>query len=189
MLREHDGLIVVDPQLDFFPGGALAVPEGDAILPAANRAIRIFSERGLPVYVSRDWHPADHCSFTDQGGTWPAHCVRGTAGAELHPDLELPPVFTMIHKATTPDRESYSDFEGTGLAERLRQQGVRRVFVAGLALDYCVKATCLDAVDAGFEVVVLTDATRPVNVDPGDGDRALAELTAVGVVPMQGAPE
>ena len=189
MLSTQDALIVVDPQLDFFPGGALAVPRGDEILPAVNRAIEAFSERGLLVVVTRDWHPSDHCSFVGQGGPWPPHCVRGTSGAELHPELVLPSMFTMVHKAATPDRESYSDFEGTGLADFLRGRGVRRIFVGGLALDYCVRATCLDGVDAGFQVVLLTDATRAVNVHPEDGDRALAELVAVGVRPLEGVPE
>lgn len=189
MLNSYDALIVIDPQVDFFPGGALAVPEGDAILPAVNRAIEVFVERGLPVVVTRDWHPADHCSFAGQGGQWPPHCVRGTSGAELHPDLALPPLFTMVHKATAADREAYSDLQGTGLVELLRAWKVKRLYVSGLALDYCVRATCLDAIDAGFEVVLLINATRAVNVEPEDGDRALAELVAVGVRPLDGAPE
>ena len=189
MLSSQDALIIVDPQVDFFPGGALAVPDGDAILPPVNRAIEAFAERGLLVVVTRDWHPVDHCSFATQRGPWPPHCVRGTSGAELHPDLALPPMFTMIHKASGPDRESYSDFDGTGLGDFLRARGVRRIFVGGLALDYCVRATCLDGVDAGFQVVLLTDATRAVNVHGDDGDRALAELVGVGVRPLEGVPE
>jgi nicotinamidase/pyrazinamidase len=189
MLSSHDALLVIDPQVDFFPGGALAVPEGDAILPAINRAIEVFVERGLPVVVTRDWHPPDHCSFIEQGGPWPPHCVRGTGGAELHAELALPPLFTMVHKATTPDREAYSDFEGTGLSDLLRTWVVRRIYVGGLALDYCVRASCLGAIDAGFEVVLLTNATRAVNVEPEDGDRALAELVGVGVRPLDGSPE
>jgi nicotinamidase/pyrazinamidase len=189
MLSSHDALIIVDPQVDFFSGGALAVPDGDAIVPAVNRAVETFSERGLLVLVTRDWHPVDHCSFANQGGPWPPHCVRGTSGAELHPDLALPPMFTMVHKASTPEREAYSDFEGTGLGDFLRARGVRRIFVGGLALDYCVRATCLAGVDAGFKVVLLIDATRAVNVHPDDGDRALAELVAVGVRTLEGIPE
>ncbi len=189
MLTSHDALIVVDPQVDFFPGGALAVAGADGILPAVNRAIEVFAERCLMVVVTRDWHPVNHCSFASQGGPWPPHCVRGTSGAELHPDLVLPPMFTMVHKAAAADRESFSDFEGTGLGEYLRARGVRRIFVSGLALDYCVRATCLDGADAGFQVVLLTDATRAVNVHPDDGDRALAELVAVGVRPLEGVPE
>jgi nicotinamidase/pyrazinamidase len=188
MLTSDDALIVVDPQVDFFPGGALPVPDGDAILPVVNEAMDRFRNRGLPVFISRDWHPADHCSFQAQGGPWPSHCVRGTSGAELHPGLEPPALFTMVHKATESGREAYSDFDGTGLAEHLRDRGVRRMYLAGLALDYCVKATCLDGIDAGFEMILLIDATRAVNVDPEDGDRAMEQMTVVGVRAMQGTP-
>ena len=189
MPQPHDALLVVDPQIDFFPGGALPVAGGDAILPIVNRAVRVFSEAGLPIFVTRDWHPGDHCSFTAQGGPWPEHCVKGTAGAELHPDLELPPIFSVVQKATTSDREAYSDFEGTGLDDVLRTQGVERVVVCGLALEYCVRAACLDAVKAGLGAVLLVDGTRPVEVQPGDGDRTLAELRAGGVEIRSGVPE
>ena len=181
MPQPHDALLVVDPQLDFFPGGALAVTEGNAILPTINRSLREFAESGLPIFVTRDWHPADHCSFSAQGGPWPAHCVKGTAGAELHPDLELPPIFIVVQKATTSDHEAYSDFEGTGLDETLRTAGVERVVVCGLALEYCVRAACIDAIASGFAVVLLVDGTRPVEVEPGDGERTLAELRTAGV--------
>jgi len=188
MPKAHDALLVVDPQMDFFPGGALPVPEGDAILATVNQALRAFSDAGLPIFVTRDWHPADHCSFTAQGGPWPDHCVKGSAGAELHPGLALPPIFSMVQKATTSDREAYSDFEGTGLAEALRRHRVRRVVVCGLALEYCVRAACIDAIEAGFEVVLLTDGTRAVEVAPGDGERTLEELSEAGVVMQFGAP-
>ena len=189
MPKPHDALVVVDPQIDFFPGGALPVADGDAILPTVNRALRVFSDAGLPIFVTRDWHPADHCSFTAQGGPWPEHCVKGTAGAELHADLELPPIFSVVQKATTSDREAYSDFEGTGLDEVLRTQKIERVVVCGLALEYCVRAACLDAIKAGLDAVLLSDGTRAVEVQPGDGERTLAELRAAGVVIRSGAPE
>jgi nicotinamidase/pyrazinamidase len=189
MPREHDALLVVDPQIDFFPDGALPVADGDAILPTVNRALQMFSETGHPIFVTRDWHPADHCSFTTRGGPWPEHCVKGTAGAELHPGLDLPPIFSVVQKATTSDREAYSDFEGTRLDEILRAHGVERVVVCGLALEYCVRAACLDAVNAGFEAVLLIDGTRAVEVEPGDGERTLEELRAVGVEIRPGAPE
>jgi nicotinamidase/pyrazinamidase len=189
MPRKHDALLVVDPQIDFFPGGALPVNDGGAILPAVNNALRAFSRAGLPIIVTRDWHPADHCSFTAQGGPWPDHCVKGTAGAELHPGLELPPIFAVVQKATTSDREAYSDFEGTGLDTMLRGIGTERVVVCGLALEYCVRAACLDAVKAGFEAVLLADGTRAVEVEPGDGERTLEELRAAGVEIRSGAPE
>jgi len=189
MPKPHDALVVVDPQIDFFPGGALPVADGDAILPTVNLALRVFSDAGLPIFVTRDWHPADHCSFTAQGGPWPEHCVKGTAGAELHADLELPPIFSVVQKATTSDREAYSDFEGTGLDEVLRTQKIERVVVCGLALEYCVRAACLDAIKAGLDAVLLSDGTRAVEVQPGDGERTLAELRAAGVVIRSGAPE
>jgi len=189
MPKPHDALVVVDPQIDFFPGGALPVADGDAILPTVNLALRVFSDAGLPIFVTRDWHPADHCSFTAQGGPWPEHCVKGTAGAELHADLELPPIFSVVQKATTSDREAYSDFEGTGLDEVLRTQKIERVVVCGLALEYCVRAACLDAIKAGLDAVLLSDGTRAVEVQPGDGERTLEELRAAGVVIRSGAPE
>ena len=187
--QPHDALLVVDPQIDFFPGGALPVTDGDAILPTVNRALRVFSGAGLPIFVTRDWHPADHCSFDPQGGPWPEHCVKGTAGAELHPALELPPIFSVVQKATTSDREAYSDFEGTQLDEVLRAQGIERVVVCGLALEYCVRAACLDAVKAGFNATLLIDGTRPVEVKPGDGERTHDELRAAGVEIHAGGAE
>ena len=189
MPQPHDALLVVDPQIDFFPGGALPVDDGDAILPTVNRALRIFSKAGLPIFVTRDWHPADHCSFTAHGGPWPEHCVKGTAGAELHPGLELPPIFSVVQKATTSDREAYSDFEGTRLDEVLRAHGIDRVVVCGLALEYCVRAACLDAVKAGFDAVLLVDGTRAVEVEAGDGVRALEEMRAAGVEILAGMSE
>lgn len=188
MLREHDALLVVDPQIDFFPGGALPVADGGAILPTVNQALRMFSEAGRPIFVTRDWHPADHCSFTTQGGPWPEHCVKGTAGAELHPGLELPPIFSVVQKATTSDREAYSDFEGTHLDEVLRAHEITRVVVCGLALEYCIRAACLDAVKAGFDAALLLDGTRAVEVKPGDGERTLDELRAAGVEILEGMP-
>ena len=188
MPEKQDALLIVDPQMDFFPGGALAVAEGDAILATVNQALRVFADAGLPIFVTRDWHPADHCSFAGQGGPWPDHCVKGSGGAELHPDLDLPPIFTMVQKATTSDREAYSDFEGTGLAEALRRLGVRRVVVCGLALEYCVRAACIDAIEAGFEAVLLTDGTRAVEVSPGDGERTMEELREAGVEMLFGTP-
>lgn len=157
---EHarDALIIVDVQNDFCPGGALAVGEGDAVVPVINDLARQFGT----VAATQDWHPRDHRSFTAQGGTWPVHCVAGTAGAELHPALDRTPIDLYIRKATTPDAEAYSGFDGTDLAEQLRQRGVERVYVAGLALDYCVDATALDARKAGFETYVVSDATRAV---------------------------
>jgi len=179
-LRKGDALIVVDVQRDFLPGGALAVAGGDAVIPVLNHYAEKFDRRGLPVFATRDWHPPDHCSFRQQGGPWPSHCVAGSPGAELPSTLVLPTETEIISKATRPEKDAYSGFDGTALASRLHKLGCTRVFVGGLATDYCVRATAVDALKEGFEVVVLEDAIRPVDVRPGDGARALAELLALG---------
>ena len=172
-----DALLVVDVQNDFCPGGALAVPDGDAVVEPLNR---LMGEHDL-VLATRDWHPPDHGSFREQGGPWPPHCVQGTPGAELRADLDHGSIAGVVDKGQDPDDDGYSAFEGTDLEERLRAQGVERVHVGGLALDYCVKNTALGARRAGFEVTVHLDATRPVEVQPGDGERAVEELRAAGV--------
>jgi nicotinamidase/pyrazinamidase len=170
-------LIVVDVQNDFCPGGALAVPDGDAVVAPVNR---LASESSF-VVATRDWHPADHGSFAEQGGVWPVHCVAGTSGAELHPGIDRALVDVVVDKGQARDREGYSGFEGTELERLLREHDVDTVDVAGLALDYCVKATALDARRAGFGVTVHRSATRAVEVQPGDGERAVEELRAAGV--------
>ena len=170
-------LIVVDVQNDFCPGGALAVPDGDAVVAAVNRLAADSSF----VVATRDWHPADHGSFAEQGGVWPVHCVAGTPGAELHAGVDRSLVDAVVDKGQARDREGYSGFEDTELARLLREHDVDAVDVAGLALDYCVKATALDARRAGLDVTVHRDATRPVEVHPGDGERAVEELRAAGV--------
>lgn len=179
--RAGDALIVADVQNDFLPGGALAVPRADEVIAPLNACLQSFAGQHLPVFVTRDWHPQQHCSFREQGGPWPRHCVAGTRGAEFAAGLRLPPGAQVISKATRPEAEAYSAFQGTDLAERLRHAGVRRVVIGGLTTDYCVRATALDALAAGFAVVVLADAVRAVDVQPGDGERSLAELRARGV--------
>ncbi|MDI3281264.1 MAG: isochorismatase family protein [Bacillota bacterium] len=184
----EDALIVVDVQNDFCPGGALAVPEGDRVVPALNRWIEAFRAAGRPVAYTQDWHPAGHCSFQSQGGPWPAHCVQGTAGAALHPALRVEG--TLFRKGFLPEKEAYSGFqayraEGDGvgsqpLAEWLKGHGVRRVFIGGLATDYCVRATAEDALAEGLEVFLLREGMRAVDVRPGDGERALQELEERG---------
>lgn len=175
---DRDALILVDVQNDFCPGGALPVPEGDKVVPALNALLH----RGKAFAVAtRDWHPPTHCSFTPQGGPWPVHCVAGTPGAEFHPALATDRVAHVISKATRPEEEAYSGFQGTGLADLLRKRGIRRVFVGGLATDYCVKATALDAAKSGFEVTVLEDAIRGVEVHAGDCARALEEMKRAGI--------
>ncbi len=181
-LQPGDALLVVDIQYDFLPAGSLGVARGDEVIEPLNRYIRLFAGRDLPVVATRDWHPADHCSFEAHGGTWPPHCVAGTRGAQFAATLQLPPGALVVSKATERDREAYSAFSGTGLASALRERGVRRVFVGGLATDYCVVNTARDAIDAGFSVVVLVDAIRAVDVQPGDGERAIADMSARGAV-------
>jgi nicotinamidase/pyrazinamidase len=172
-----DGLIVVDVQNDFCPGGALAVAEGDQVVAPINRLI----EQSAFVVATRDWHPRDHRSFAAQGGPWPEHCVQGTPGAELRSDLELDRVEAVVDKGQDREREGYSGFEGTELERLLREHGVDTVHVAGLALDYCVRATALDARRLGFDVVVHREATRPVEAAAGDAERAVQELRDAGV--------
>jgi nicotinamidase/pyrazinamidase len=173
---ETDALIIVDVQNDFCPGGALAVPYGDEVIPVINR---LLEHRWLSV-ATMDWHPAEHGSFESRGGPWPPHCVQQTAGAELHSELDAPKVQLVITKGSHPDQEAYSGFQGTNLAKILRDKGVRRVVVCGIATDYCVRATAHDALHEGFEVLVLEDAIRGVEVHPGDCQRAIAELRQAG---------
>ena len=172
-----DALIVVDMQNDFCSGGALEVPDGDAVIEPINR---LAGEADF-VVATRDWHPPDHRSFAENGGIWPVHCVRDTRGAEFHPDIDQSRIDAVVDAGRTPDREGYSGFEDTDLERLLREREVNEVHIAGLALDYCVKATALDARRAGFDVVLHRGATRAVEVEAGDGDRALAELRAAGV--------
>jgi nicotinamidase/pyrazinamidase len=172
-------LIVVDYQNDFTPpDGALAVREGDEIAGRINELARS-GDYDL-VVATRDWHPPDHGSFTEQGGTWPVHCVQGTPGAELHPDLDREPIDVVVDKGQDPGTDGYSGFDGTRLAEILREHGIDQVTVVGLATDYCVKTTALEALQEGFAVTVDTTAVRGVDVAPGDSERALDELRAAG---------
>jgi nicotinamidase/pyrazinamidase len=182
MNGETDALIVVDVQKDFCPGGALAISDGEEIIPLLNRWIEAAKQRGATIVASRDWHPLHHVSFKERGGPWPAHCIRETAGAEFHDELALPEDATILSKATDKERENYSAFDGSDLADRLRRKGVRRLWVGGLAQEICVFHTCLDGVKEDFEVRLLLPATRPANVNPGDGGRAVDEMRAAGVV-------
>jgi len=184
-LQSHDALLIVDMQRDFLPGGRLAVRGGDEVIPVLNRYIDLALGSGVPIYASRDWHPANHCSFRAQGGPWPEHCVAGAPGSAFAPDLRLPPDTYVIDKATRADEDAYSAFGGTRLAERLRDAGVKRLLVGGLATDYCVLNTTRDALAAGFEVLLLTDAIRAVNVQPDDGARAQEEMERAGATPVR----
>lgn len=173
-------LIVVDVQNDFCPGGSLAVAKGDEVVAPLNELIKEFLDRGEPVFKSRDWHPATAKHFAVYGGIWPVHCVQDTPGAEFHKDLSDDPRVTVISKGIDESADGYSAFDGTNLAQILRDQGVTEVWVGGLATDYCVKHTVLDALNQGFEVKALADAMRAVNLKPDDGALAIAEMRSAG---------
>ncbi len=179
-LQDQDALIVVDVQRDFLPGGSLGVPGGDRIIPVLNDYITLFTRRNLPVIATRDWHPPDHCSFQAQGGPWPVHCVQETQGAAFPDALKLPGEVIVISKGTRPERDAYSGFEDTALHERLQQMQAQRLFIGGLATDYCVQATVLDACALGYAVFLLADAVAAVNVHPDDDVRALDKMKAAG---------
>lgn len=164
-LKAGDAVLAVDIQNDFCPGGALAVPEGDQVVPVMNVWLKAAADANLPVITSRDWHTVDHCSFQAQGGPWPPHCIQDTWGAAFHPGLYLPKDTVIVSKGTAFDRDAYSAFDGTGLEGWLRQRRVRRLWVGGLAEDVCVFHTVKDACAAGFEVHLLCSATRPVFPD------------------------
>jgi nicotinamidase/pyrazinamidase len=178
-----DALLLVDVQNDFLPGGALAVPDGDAVIAPLNAYLQAAARRQLLVFASRDWHPRNHCSFKPQGGPWPEHCVAGTPGAQFSSVLELPPNAITVSKATRPDRDAYSAFEGTWLKALLTQANIDRVLVGGLATDYCVLHTVRDALAAGFRVVLLTDAIGAI--DAAEGARAEVQMVRLGAVPAK----
>jgi nicotinamidase/pyrazinamidase len=178
--EETKALIVVDVQNDFCPGGSLAVANGDEVVGPLNELAKEFLDRGEPVFKTRDWHPARTKHFAAYGGTWPIHCVQGTRGAEFHADLIDDPRITVISKGTDEGADGYSGFDGTNLAQLLREKGVAEVWVGGLATDYCVKHTVLDARREGFEVKALADAMRAVNLKPNDGRQAIEEMRDAG---------
>jgi nicotinamidase/pyrazinamidase len=174
-------LIAVDIQRDFCPGGALPVTDGDKIIPAVNELVRAFEKMGLPVFFTRDWHPKNHMSFKAYGGPWPPHCVQNTRGASFHPSLVIPKGAEVISKGTLQDEDAYSGFQGTELGPELRDLRVGRIYVAGLATDYCVKTTVLDGAAKGFETFVLTDCVKGVNLKKTDSATALRAMLSQGV--------
>ncbi len=180
-----DALVIVDVQNDFLPGGALAVPRSNEILPVINRYIAAFERRGLPIYMTRDWHPPDHCSFKEHGGPWPTHCVAGTDGAAFSTELKFSSTFATVSKATSSDFEAYSDFSTTNFEPDLRATGISRLFVGGLATDYCVFSTVKDALALGFKTYLLLDAIRGVNVQPDDSQKAEQEMIRLGAMPIK----
>jgi len=173
-------LIVVDVQNDFCPGGSLEVTRGDEVVTPLNKLINQFLNRGEPVYKTRDWHPAKTKHFQAYGGIWPVHCVQNTYGSEFHRDLSDDPRATIVSKGMNESADGYSGFDGTNLAQLLKEEGVNEVWVGGLATDYCVKHTVLDALREGFEVKALADAMRAVNVNPDDGAKAIDEMRDAG---------
>lgn len=178
-------LVVIDVQNCFMPDGALPVANGDKVVPVLNRYIKLFRREALPVYATRDWHPEFTHHFKDYGGDWPAHCIQGTEGAKFHPDLELPEDMEIISAGMDPNSQGYSSFEGVNeqgvsFEESLRGREIKHLFVGGLATDYCVKTTVLDALQKSFRVTVLMDAIKGVEVEPGDSTRALEAMIRAG---------
>lgn len=175
-IDKGSALIVVDMQNDFLPGGALAVRDGDKIIPVINRCIKKFKENNLKIFATRDWHPEDHISFKGRGGLWPKHCVQNTEGAEFHKDLDLKTAI-VISKAMNRDKEAYSGFEGTDLKDRLETNNIKKVFITGVATDYCVKNTALDALRHSFDVYLIKDAVKGIHEE----DKAIEEMKSKGV--------
>lgn len=176
--------MIVDMQNDFLAGGSLAVTGGNAIIPVLNQYIACFQAHQLPVFATRDWHPPDHCSFQPQGGLWPPHCIAGSIGAAFHPDLELPAGTTIISKAASQGKDAYSAFTDTGLNALLQASGIHRLFIGGLATEYCVMNTVKDAVHNHYTTFVLQDAVCAINKQPENGWRALAEMKHLGAMPI-----
>ena len=178
-------MIVVDIQNDFCPGGALGVPHGDGIVPRVNRTVALFGRRGLPIIITRDWHPRETKHFKAFGGAWPPHCIQGTKGARFHPDLEVPKGALILSKGMDPEQDSYSAFQaftdrGRDLESTLHELDVDELFICGLATDYCVRATTLDGLRRGLTIRVLRDAIRGVDLKPDDSEAAIREMRAHG---------
>ncbi len=182
VITDNSALIIVDVQNDFLPEGALPVPEGDEVIPPLNKYIRLFNEKKSPIFATRDWHPKNHISFKGNGGIWPPHCIQGTYGAKFVDELNLPSETIIISKGYMIDRDAYSGFQETHLDLELRRLRIKRVFIGGLATDYCVKATVLDAINLGYETILLLDAIRGVNVNPGDSEKAVKEMLRKGAI-------
>ncbi len=183
-LTEGDALIITNIQNDLLPGGRLAVPAGDAIIPQLNNYLARFNQQQLPIFLTRDWHPSNHCSFTSAGGEWPPHCIANTIGADIASDLNVPDNAVIISKSIKPETDAHSAFQGTQLNNTLHRKSVRRLFIGGLATDYCVLHTALEAVRQGYQVYLLEDAIRAFNNSRLDGIRAERQMCAKGVKPI-----
>lgn len=179
-LKNTDSLILVDIQNDFLPGGSLPVPKGDLVIPILNKYIDLFSNVDAKIFATRDWHPPNHLSFIDYGGIWPVHCVRNTEGAKFNSSLNLPKKTVIISKATDPNIEAYSGFENTGLLKILKNKEIKRIFIGGLAIDYCVKNTVLDALKFGYITFLLLDGSLGINANSGDVKRAIELMKIKG---------
>lgn len=177
-----DALILVDLQNDFCRGGPLGVPSSDAVVKSLSALAKAFAAKGGKVFATRDWHPAEHSSFQTQGGQWPEHCIQGTQGAEFHPDLELPKGSSIVNKGMSVGKDAYSGFVDSDLNDQLRKKGINRLYVGGLATDNCVLNTVLDAIYNDYETYVVTDAVAAVNVEPGDGIRAIHLMQVNGAL-------
>jgi nicotinamidase/pyrazinamidase len=185
-MQQGDALLVVDVQRDFCAGGRLEVPGGDDVVPVLNRWLAAAERAGVPVFLSRDWHPGSHPSFHEHGGGWPRHCVQDTPGAAFHPELRVPPAVHVVTKGMRLDQDQHSAFDETGLGAALHRLHVRRLFVGGLAEDVCVRASVLDALARGFQVVLVPGGTRPVTADTGRAARQ--EMRAAGATLEEPAP-
>ena len=179
-ISKADALVIANVQIDFLPGGALPISEGDIVIPVLNDYIKIFKGAGAFIFAIRDWHPQNHVSFTTQGGQWPPHCIQQSEGAKFHPDLRLPEETVVISKATDTLKDAYSSFDGTGLAQNLKMHGIYRLFVCGFATEYCILNTVLDSPKLGFGTVLLLDAVRGINVKPNDANRAIEKMVSNG---------
>jgi len=185
VLAPGDALLVVDLQNDFLPGGALGIAGGDALLPMLRHYCNRFAAHRLPIIFSRDWHPPRHCSFVEQGGPWPVHCVADTPGSLAPAQFPIPSNVELISKATNPEKDVYSVFEDTPLHDLLQRTHVRRLFIGGLATDYCVLYSVRDARGLGYDVCLLLDGIAAVNRQPGDGQRAIDEMIRIGAIPVR----
>lgn len=182
-ITQNDALVVIDVQNDFLPGGSLAISEGDSVIEPINKIVRIFEVKKSPIFFTRDWHPENHCSFNTQNGPWPAHCVQDTWGAEFNPYLHVPQSAKIISKATSPDKDAYSGFDGTDLIHQMDNLGsISRVFVCGVATDYCVLSTVKDGLAAGKNVFVIEDAIKAVNVKQDDEVNAIKTMKDLGAI-------
>ncbi|SMO40622.1 nicotinamidase/pyrazinamidase [Balnearium lithotrophicum] len=182
-LTDRDALIVVDMQNDFMPWGSLPVPEADKIIPKVNKYIKLFFERGLPIFATRDWHPENHISFKVNGGKWPVHCVQWSRGADFAEGLEIPPETFIVNKGDRPELEAYSGFQGTVLNELLKERGIKRLFVCGVATEFCVKNTCIGGINLGYTVFLLNDAVKGIGEE--SSQRAVEELLRGGCIVLE----